>query len=93
MDKFTFEIMGLFSLIIYMGATIFFWAVFKENCSATNNSLIGENNTEKAFGRSHYPPNPNFKEYLRANWKPLILSGLMTLGVFGFFITHACDYA
>jgi hypothetical protein len=93
MDQITFVLLGLFSLIIYMSTAIFFWAVFKENCSAYNNSFMGENNAEKAFGRSPYPLNPNFREYLRTNWKPLALSGLVTLGVFVFFITHSCDYA
>lgn len=92
MDALTIELMGLLSLIIYLSTATFFWAVFKENCSAHNNSLLGENNTEKSFERAPYPRNPNVKEYLRANWKPLALSGLAYLGVFGFLITHSCDY-
>jgi hypothetical protein len=91
MYEFTFELLSLFSLIVYMSTALFFWAIFKENCSAYNNSL-GKNNTKNVFGRSPYPGNPNFREYLRLNWMPLTLSGLMILGVFGFLITHVCDY-
>jgi len=93
MNNFTFELLALISLFLYVSTAIFFWAIFKENCSAYNKSLAGENIFERGVGRSPYPTNPNFRNYLTVNWKPLTLSGLIYFGIFGFFITHVCDYA
>jgi hypothetical protein len=92
MEEFSLEILVLSAMILYMGTAVFFWAIFKENRSACNNSFLGKNNIKKSLGRSTYPPNASFKEYLRTTWKPLVLSGLMISGFFVFFITHACDY-
>ncbi len=93
MGNYTFELLSLISLFVYVSTAIFFWAIFKENCSAHNKSLVGENFIDRSDGRSTYPTHPNLKNYITLNWKPLALSGLICFGVFGFFITHICDYS
>jgi hypothetical protein len=92
MDNFIFELLALISFFLYTGIAVFFWAIFKENCSAYNKSLVGENFTDKNMGRSPYPTTPNLRNFLTLNWKPLAFSGLIFFGVFVFFITHVCDY-
>lgn len=80
MGNFNFILLAFISLFLYANTAFFFWAIFKENCSARN------------VGRSPYPTNPNFRNYLNLNWKQLVFSGLIYFGIFGFFMTHVCDY-
>ena len=92
MENFTFKLLGLFCIFLYLSTLLFFWAIFKENCSACNNSSPDKNNPGKIFGHPFSPIGPNLRGFIHANWKPLILSGLMYLGAFGFFMTHTCSY-
>jgi len=92
MDDFTFGLLGLFTILAYLSTIIFFWAIFKENCSATNNPSTNIPPTIKATKTSLYPADPSFRNYLTCHWKSLAISGFMCLGIFGFFITHVCDY-
>jgi len=89
MDDFTFGLLSLFSLLAYLSTIIFFWAIYKENCAANNfNTASGHS----AIGASLYPSDPSFRNYLNLHWKSLAISGIVFLGIFGFFITHVCDY-
>ncbi len=92
MDGFTFGLLGLFTILAYLSTIIFFWAIFKENCAATINLAINVPPSIKVTENSHYPTDPSFRNYLGVHWKTLAFSGLVFLGIFGFLITHVCDY-
>jgi len=92
MNDINIAILGGFSVFIYLSTIGFFWGVFKENCSALNNSLVGKNLPDDSVGRHLYPVNPDFRGFLQQHWKPLALFGLIYLGIFGFFIEHVCFY-
>jgi hypothetical protein len=92
MDDFTLGLMGLFTILAYLSTIIFFWAIFKENCAATNNPSIDISPTIKATETSQYPADPSFKNFFGMHGKSLAYSGIIFLGIFGFFITHVCDY-
>ena len=92
MNDINIAILAWFSVFIYLSTIGFFWGVFRENCSAINNSLMGKNFPVGSAGRRLQPVNPNVREFLQQHWKPLASFGLIYSGIFGFFIEHVCFY-
>jgi hypothetical protein len=90
MDDFTFNLLILFSILAYLSAMLFFWAIFKENCAVAKN--IDTLHSHRTMAISHNLVDPSFKSYLVTHGKSLAFSGLIFLGIFGFFITHVCNY-
>jgi hypothetical protein len=92
MDDHTFGLLALFSLFSYFGTVIFSWAIYRENCLASNNSSTRKNIVSQAIGNYLYPANPSLRNYIRTHLKSLTLFGLTYLGILGFFLNHVCYY-
>lgn len=92
MNELNIAILAFFSIFIYLSTIGFFWGIFKENCLALNNPLVGKSFIVDSVDRHLYPANPDLMSFLQEYWKALIIFGLTYSGIFGFFIEHVCFY-